>query len=90
MQHCITALCVDCAFPDSRHVRLVEVGCSRGDSLAKISANSSAVCIGIDFSPLAIAAGQKMFESFKALPLMVVKETEIPLETNSADVLRLG
>ena len=90
MQHLILSLMADPAFPDSRKVRLVEVGCSRGDSLAKISANSSAVCIGIDFSPLAIAAGRQMFESFKSMTLMVGKATEIPLETNSADVLIFG
>lgn len=90
MEHLILSLLANPAFPDSRRVRLVEVGCSRGDSLAKISANSSAVCIGIDFSPLAIAAGQQMFEGFKSLTLMVGNATEIPLKTNSADVLIFG
>lgn len=69
-------------------VSFAEVGCSRGDSLARIQKTTEFTCTGIDLSKLAIEHGNNLFSP--QVSLHVGSATATGLRTSSVDVLFYG
>lgn len=74
--------------PDTSRVHLVEIGCSRGDSLSRIQRKTGFRASGIDPSQVAIAEGKAMFGD--RLNLSFGTATQTGLSNSSVDVLFFG
>lgn len=73
---------------DKSGVLFAEVGCSRGDSLARIQKETEFTCTGIDPSKLAIQHGNHLFSP--QVGLQVGTATDTRLGASSVDVLFYG
>jgi len=69
-------------------LEVLEIGCSRGDRIARISHATGARCVGVDPSSEAIRAGKTLFQERVLLSEAPGHNTGFP--TDSFDVVLLG